>query len=91
MIASTNKTFKKAVDEYDRFVSNDDFVSEYEKRQVFLYGQRIMLEREFELGEEKGEHKAKLNIAKNAIARGLDIQTISELTGLTEQEILAIK
>ncbi len=86
MIASTNKTFKKAVDEYDRFVSNDDFVSEYEKRQVFLYGQRIMLEREFELGEEK----AKLEVVKTALQEGLDIAIIAKITGLTEQEIRAI-
>ncbi len=95
MIANTNTTFKKAVDEYDKFVSNDDFVSEYEKRQVFLYGQRIMLEREFELGEEQGlkqgERNKAIEMVKKALVKGLDIKTISELTGLSESEIDSVK
>ncbi len=95
MIASTNKTFKKAVDEYDNFVSNDDFVSEYEKRQVFLYGQRIMLEREFEQGIEQGIkqgiEEGVEQVAKNALKEGLDIATIEKLTGLTAEAIKAIE
>jgi len=41
--------------------------------------------------EKKGETKAKIEIAKNSLKEGLDIDIISKLTGLTIEEIKKIK
>jgi len=41
--------------------------------------------------EKKGEKKAKIEIAKNSLKQGLDIDTIKLITGLDEKEILNLK
>jgi len=43
------------------------------------------------VGIEKGEKQAKIEIAKNSLSLGLDIETISKLTGLSIEEIKQIK
>lgn len=40
---------------------------------------------------EKGKEEEKLNVAKNALAEGLSIELIAKLTGLTDQEIEALR
>ena len=42
-------------------------------------------------GIQKGEEEEKFKIAKNALKLGLDNETISKLTGLTEEEIKKLK
>ncbi len=41
-------------------------------------------------GLKQGEHKAKLENAKRALQKGFDVQTVADITGLSEQEIRAI-
>ena len=45
----------------------------------------------FTEGEEKGKREGKLEVARKLIKKGLPIKDISELTGLTENEINQIK
>ena len=40
-----------------------------------------------EEGREEGAKKKSFDIAKRMLEKGIDIETISELTGLTEKEI----
>ena len=40
-----------------------------------------------ETGREEGAKQKSFNIAKRMLEKGIDIETISELTGLTEKEI----
>ncbi len=66
---------------------------EYTERLISYFdeiGRLTEAERRMEEGFEKGAHDAKLEMAKKALARGLDPQTIVELTGLTEQEIKSL-
>ncbi|MCS6796780.1 MAG: hypothetical protein NZ516_12560 [Raineya sp.] len=49
------------------------------------------IQKGIEMGEKKGEKKRNLEIAKNAIRKGFDNQTISELTGLSIEEIEALR
>ena len=42
-------------------------------------------------GEERGKREGKLEVAKKLLKRGLPIKEVSELTGLTENEIKQIK
>ncbi len=82
-IAMQGEVFKKAVGDYEYFRADNDLVSEYVKREVYLNGQSAMLEREFE----KGEEKAKLEIAKSLLNSGLSVHDVIKHTGLTEEQI----
>ncbi|MDQ0300551.1 putative transposase/invertase (TIGR01784 family) [Salibacterium salarium] len=41
--------------------------------------------------EKKGMEKAKTEIAEEMLKKDMDIETISELTGLTTEEVLRLK
>ncbi len=45
----------------------------------------------FEKGIQEGKYQANIEIAKNLIQSGFDNQTIQDLTGLTLEEIEALK
>ena len=93
----------KVIEEYKRFTSDDKLMRAYDARDAFLLGQKIMLNREreeglkegIEKGIKKGIKKGKLegeknkalSIAKNLKKSGLDTKFISEITGLTIEEI----
>ena len=85
----------KAIEEYKRFTSDDKLMRAYAARDAFLVGQKMMLSRERKEGIEKGIEKGKLEgikernytIAKNLKKSGLDTKFISEITGLTLEEI----
>ena len=62
-------------------------MNEYDKREAYLYGNQIMLEEERRLGIEQGEKNKAISMAKNMKARDMDIKLISELTGLSIEEI----
>lgn len=42
-------------------------------------------------GREEGKAEGKVEIAKAMLSKGMDVETISELTGLTSEAILALK
>ena len=42
-------------------------------------------------GISQGQRKEKIEIAKNMLSKEMDIKLISEITGLTEEEINALK
>ena len=93
----------KVIEEYKRFTSDDKLMRAYDARDAFLLGQKIMLNREreeglkegIEKGIKKGIKKGKLegeknkalSIAKNWKKSGLDTKFISEITGVTIEEI----
>ena len=88
---------------YNNFIKNRLMMNEYDKRQAYLYGNQIMLEEErrlgieeglkkgiekgIEQGIEQGEKNKAISMAKDMRARGMDLSLISELTGLSIQEI----
>ena len=76
---------------YNNFIKDRLMMNEYDKREAYLYGNQIMLEEERRLGIkegiEQGEKNKAISMAKNMIARNMDINLISELTGLSIQEI----
>ncbi|MNC62739.1 hypothetical protein D3C75_1127930 [compost metagenome] len=55
----------------------------YEARQKYLHDEASMLEGAKQAGIKK--------VARNMLALNLDIATIAKATGLSEQEILALK
>ena len=58
---------------------------------AFGDGEKIGIEKGEKIGIEKGKVEEKHTIAKNMLAKGFDLATISELTGLTAVEIENLK
>jgi predicted transposase/invertase (TIGR01784 family) len=65
----------------------DEFNDEEYKQTAFAEGIEKGIEKGITKGLAEGELKAKFAIAEGMLAKGLDLQTISELTGLTQIEI----
>ena len=76
---------------YNNFIKNRLMMNEYDKREAYLYGNQIMLEEERRLGIkegiEQGEKNKAISMAKNMKDRNMDLNLISELTGLSIEEI----
>ena len=62
-------------------------MSEYEKKEIYLYDKQIMLEDKRKEGKLEGIKDEKYSIAKSLKSSGLDNQFISEHTGLSIEEI----
>ena len=93
----------KAIEEYKRFTSDDKLMRAYAARDAFLVGQKFMLSRErkegFDEGKlegikegikegiEKGKLAEQISMAKAMKSKNMDINLISEITGLTIDEI----
>ena len=76
---------------YNNFVKSRLMMMEYEKKEAYLYGNQIMLDEERRLGKEEGIKEGikeeKISLAKNMRNKNMDINLISELTGLSIEEI----
>ena len=72
---------------YNNFIKNSLMMNEYDKRQAYLYGNQIMLEEERRLGREEGIKENQISMAINMKNKNMDIELISELTGLSTEEI----
>ncbi|MEI0516651.1 Rpn family recombination-promoting nuclease/putative transposase [Brachyspira murdochii] len=88
---------------YNNFVKSRLMMMEYEKKEAYLYGNQIMLDEERRLGIEEGIKKGKeegiregieqgiekekYSLARNMKNKNMDLNLISELTGLSIKEI----
>ena len=90
-LKEANYIMDKVINKYERFISSEDEMEVYNARDAFLYGQTVMLKREREEGikegMEKGKKSEQIAIAKNLKKSGIDINIISENTGLSIEEI----
>lgn len=98
-LKEVNFIMDKVINKYERFTSSEDEMQVYNARDAFLYGQTVMLKKEreegikegikkgMEEGVEKGKKSEKIAIAKNLKNSGIDINIISENTGLSIEEI----
>ena len=98
-----NEIMSKVIDKYKRFVADEKEMEAYNERDTFLYGQAVMLQYEreegFKQGMEKGIEKGRqegiekgikenqILTAKNMKNKNMDLNLISELTGLSIKEI----
>ncbi|WP_113886306.1 Rpn family recombination-promoting nuclease/putative transposase [Clostridium butyricum] len=80
------KEIREAKDELIRMSNNDEERALYEMRANALRDKISALAN----AQEKGEKKKAIEIAKNMITKGLDIEMVIEFTGLTREEIDAI-
>ena len=70
-----------SVDEYDLYI----------RTKLFEDGQELAIEEGFNKGFNKGIEQGKVEIVKNMLFRSMDNQTISELTGLSAEEVENLK
>ena len=90
-----NQIMSKVIEEYKKFTSDDKMMRAYAAREAFLFGQKMMLRREREDGFDEGklegikegEKNKAVSMAKSMKTKNLDINLISEITGLTIDEI----
>ena len=76
---------------YNNFIKDRLMMNEYDKRQAYLYGNQIMLEEERRLGRVEGKEEGikegieleKYSLARNMKNKNMDLNLISELTGLS--------
>lgn len=62
----------------------------YEMRQKALHDEASSMEGAREEGEKLGELKGKLEVANKMLAKGMDMESVSELTGLSIEELKKI-
>ena len=86
-----DKAIKKAKDELYRLSLDDKERERYRIREKTMMDEISALENAEQKGIEQGEKRKSIEIAKNAIKNGLDIKTISTLTGLKIDEIEKLK
>ncbi len=102
-LKEANPIMTKAIEEYKRFTSNEKLMRAYAARDAFLVGQKFMLSMErkegFDEGKlegikegikegiEKGKLAEQISMAKVMKSKNMDINLISEITGLTIDEI----
>ena len=67
--------------------SNPGFISELEKQQIHEYAMDYALKKE----KEQGIENTKIEIAKKSLKQGIDINTISTITDLSNEEIESIQ
>ena len=86
-----NQIISKVIEEYRKFTSDDKMMRAYAAREAFLVGQKMMLSREredgFDEGKLEGLKEGQISMAKSMKTKNLDINLISEITGLTIDEI----
>ena len=98
-LKEVNPIMDKVIEKYELFTSDEKAMQEYYARESFLYGQEVMLRRErkegfeeglqegIEKGLQEGIEREKYLLAKNMKNKDMDINLISELTGLGIEEI----
>jgi predicted transposase/invertase (TIGR01784 family) len=85
------KEIRKACQKLDVMFLDEQERQYYESQQKFWLDQNSFLKETLEKAVEQAEINSKIEIAKNAIKKGLDNQFIAELTGLSIEQIEALR
>ncbi|WP_432632737.1 Rpn family recombination-promoting nuclease/putative transposase [Brachyspira sp.] len=86
-IVKEKPIMEEAHKRYNNFIRNQLMMSEYEKKELYQYDKKIMLADERRIGMREGEENKAISIAKSMKNKNMDINLISEITGLTIDEI----
>ena len=87
MAEKENEEIKKAQKEIEVLSQDETERYIYELRQKAIRDEKNIRDSGYEDGLEKGKKEAKLETAKKMLEKKIPIETIIEITGLTEQEI----
>ena len=91
--------FEKAMKKYNYFTDNKDLLNEYDKREAYLFYQASLMrgsrkdgfEEGIKEGKLEGIKEGKISMAKNMKSKNMDINLISEITGLSIEEIRKLR
>ena len=86
-IVKEKPIMEEAHKRYNNFIRSRLMMSEYEKKEIYQYDKQIMLKDERREGIKEGEKNKVISMAKSMKTKNLDINLISEITGLTIDEI----
>ena len=98
-IVKEKPIMEEAHKRYNNFIRSRLMMTEYEKKEIYQYDKQITLKEERQEGIKEGIKKGKLegikegeknkaiSMAKSMKAKNMDINLISEITGLTIKEI----
>jgi predicted transposase/invertase (TIGR01784 family) len=73
------------------FLSQAEARRLYEMRRKALHDEASLVEGAREEGERIGEQKGKLEVAANMLLKGMDINLVSELTGISMEDLKKLK
>ena len=90
-VMDKNNKINEALKLKDDFTCDDEALDLIEQRLIWEIDYNTFIKEAKEEGEEKGENNAKLKIAKSMLKKNMDIDTISEITGLAKDEIIKLK
>ena len=82
-----DQTLKNAMNEWARVTEDPEMLMTYEVDQKFQVDEKLTLKK----AEKQGEKRAIKRVVLRRVQKGMDNQTISELTELTEEEIEQIR
>ena len=91
MAKKENKEIKKAMDIIDEMSMDPKEWELYESRRLAIMDYNTGMHQSREDGKEEGKKESKIEIAKNMLNEGMEIETISRLTNLTVEEIEEIE
>ena len=90
-IVKEKPIMEEAHKRYNNFIRSRLMMSEYEKKEIYQYDKQITLEDKRREGIKEGIKDEKYSIAKTLKQMNIDINLISEITGLTIDEIRKLK
>ena len=82
-IVKEKPIMEEAQKRYNNFIKSRLMMSEYEKKEIYLYDKQVMLEDKRKEGIKEGQ----ISMAKIMKSKNMDINLISEITGLSIDEI----
>ncbi len=91
MLLEKNPKLAPTIDRLERISTNTEFVHQAIVREKTLRDHHSSLLTAERRGEEKGEYNKSIEITKNLLLNGIDINVISSSTGLTIEQIEEIK
>lgn len=86
-IVKEKPIMEEAQKRYNNFIRSRLMMKEYEKKEVYAYGNQIMLEEERRQGIKEGIKERNYTIAKTLKQMNMDNISISQATGLSIEEI----
>lgn len=94
-IIGQDEIIERAYEELNRFSWNEAELNTYEQEQKYEWDQIAIMDQKYDEGMEKGMEKGReeersardMEIAKAMVLKGMDVQTIEGITGLSQKEI----
>jgi len=87
MVAVKNPEIRKAVNTLYELSADEKVRAEYEMRQKAWRDRISAMDEARENGEQKGRQERDVEIARNALAKGVSIELIHDITGLDLETI----